>query len=81
MAKVKETFPVSKNGKYFGHADADQINSNPALKIFDATEAATKEAVAKVEAAAAEKDKKASDLAAAENKGADPSAVRKAPAK
>ena len=32
---MKATIPVTKNGKFFGYADEDQIANNPALKIFD----------------------------------------------
>lgn len=81
MAKVKQTFPVTKNGEFFGYADADQIAANPSLAIFDETKARTMKAQEQVVVAAKEQAKKAADLENAKASGADPSAVKKAPAK
>ena len=35
MSAGKETFPVMKNGVFFGYADADQIARNPGLSLYD----------------------------------------------
>lgn len=32
--KKKELFPVTKNGKFFGYADEDQIQKNKSLEIY-----------------------------------------------
>jgi len=33
--KRKQTFPVTKNGKFFGYADADQIRLNKCLELYE----------------------------------------------
>ena len=75
----KPTFAVSKNGKFFGYADANQIAKHPKLKLYDEAEAkimAAKEQVAKAKKESADKKKAETDAA---GKGADPGAIRKAP--
>lgn len=80
--KNLETFPVMKNGKFFGYADAEQIaNSGGALELFDERKAETIRAEAAIEAAKKESDaKKAAVEQAKASGGADASAVKKGPA-
>lgn len=77
----KQIFPVAKNGKFIGYADAKQIAQNDSLELFDETKARTASAEVVIEDAAKEaKTKKQSEDDAA-GKGSDPAAVRKGPAK
>ena len=81
MAKNSQTFPVMKNGKFFGYADAGQIADNPALSLYDERKAEAIKAEAAVEAAKAEATKKEEAVKTAEaSGGADPAAVKKGPA-
>jgi hypothetical protein len=41
--KRKQTFPVTKNGKFFGYADADQIRLNKSLELYEPAPAIEKE--------------------------------------
>lgn len=81
MAQL-ETFPVTKNGKFIGYADARQIAASKGkLKLFDESKAKAAEAEAKVEAAeVAGAEKKAAVESASKSGGADPASVKKAPA-
>lgn len=83
MAKNLQTYPVSKNGKFFGYADADQIAaSGGKLELFDENKAAKISTEAKIAASKAEQAKKAEEAKVAEDKGgAYSSAVKKGPAK
>lgn len=78
MAQSLETFPVTKNGKFFGYADARQIAANPSLELYDERKAAVIEAEQKVAAAKADQEKKAASVENAKSAGADASAVKKA---
>lgn len=82
MAKNSETFPVMKNGVFFGYADAGQIaDSNGVLELFDERKASAIKAEAAVQAAKAESEKKAEAVKVAEAAGgADASAIKKGPA-
>lgn len=82
MAKNLETFPVMKDGKFFGYADAGQIAaSGGKLELFDEQKAKSLQAAAAVEAAKADAEKKAEAVKTAEAAGgADASAVKKGPA-
>ena len=77
MPKNLSTFPVMKNGAFFGYADADQIARNPALTLYDERKAQAVEAEKKVEAAKAEEQKKTASVERAKSTGSDPSAVKK----
>lgn len=81
--KTMETFPVSKNGKFIGYADARQIaKSNGVLEIFDQAKADAKLAalaIAEAKAAASEDATIKADSAAAG--GADPKEVKRGPKK
>lgn len=79
MSVGKQTFPVSKNGVFFGYADADQIAAKPSLELYDEAKAASARAAMAVEAAKAEADSKAAIVQTAASGGSDPSAVKKAP--
>jgi hypothetical protein len=80
--KNLETFPVSKKGKFFGYADADQIAaSNGVLEIFDEAKAKKQKADASVAEAKDAADKKAAAVETAKTNGADPAAIKKAPSK
>ena len=82
MAKNLQTYPVAKNGKFFGYADADQIAANDSLKLFDENKAAKISTEAQIAASKAEQAKKADEAAKAEAAGgADAAAVKKGPAK
>lgn len=74
------TFPVTKNGKFIGYADARQIARNPSLAIYDETKAEALEQQAVVEAEKAAQEKAAEDKKVAEGKGANPADVKKGPA-
>ena len=81
MAKNLQTYPVAKNGKFFGYADADQIAANDSLELFDENKAEKISAEAKIAASKADQAKKADEAKAAEAAGgADSAAVKKAPA-
>ena len=82
MAKDMTTYPVMKNGKYIGRADAGQIAMHKSLKLFDPLEAE------KMDAEAAIASEAKADVAtevtiekAKEAGGAVASAVKKGPAK
>lgn len=77
----KQVFPVSKNGKYFGMADAKQIADNPALELFDEAKAAVAIAKKAVAEAVKAEDEKTKTDEVAKGKGADPAAVRRGPKK
>ena len=77
----KQTFPVAKNGVFFGYADADQIASKPSLELYDEAKAAAHRAAEAVEAARIDAENKTVDVQAAVAGGSDPSAVKKAPGK
>lgn len=83
MAKDMTTFPVTKNGKFFGYADAQQIaRSNGVLEVFDPAKAEAIEAGKEVEKASANEAKKAKGVEdAVKAGGADASAIKKGPAK
>lgn len=82
MAKHTELFAVSKNGEFFGYADAGQIAaSGGKLELFDENSAKAARAQAEIAAAKARHDaetKKVDDVKKVG--GADASAVKKAPA-
>ncbi len=80
--KNLEKFPVAKNGKFLGYADADQIaKSAGKLELFDEHKAERIASEAKIAASKAEQAKAAEKVATAEGKGgADASAVKKGPA-
>lgn len=82
MAKSAETFAVSKNGEFFGYADANQIaQSNGVLELFDENAAKAARAQAEITAAKARNDAEAKHIAHTKKVGgADASAVKKAPA-
>lgn len=80
MSVGKQTFPVTKNGVFLGYADADQIAANPSLELYDERKADVAVAERKVAAAKAEKATKAEAVTLAAMAGADPAAVKKAPA-
>jgi len=77
MAKNLNTFPVTKNGKFIGYADADQIAANPSLAIYDERKAEAAEAERQVEAAKQDHEKKQRSLDTAKQAGADPAQVKK----
>lgn len=81
MAKHSELFAVSKNGEFFGYADAGQIAaSGGKLELFDENTAKAARAQAEITAAKARIDgenQKVADVKKAG--GADASAVKKAP--
>jgi len=80
MAKNLQTYPVMKNGKYIGMADAEQIANNPSLELYDENKAATIKAQAEVDSKKAENAKKSADVDAAKKSGgADAGAVKKGP--
>lgn len=79
MSVGKQTFPVTKNGVFFGYADADQIAANPSLELYDERKADVAVAEQKVAAAKVAKAEKAEAVALAATAGSDPSAVKKAP--
>ena len=79
MSAGKETFPVMKNGVFFGYADADQIARNPGLSLYDERKAEAVVAEVKVKAAKSAAADKDAALALAQGAGSDPSAVKKAP--
>lgn len=81
MAKNLEVFPVMKNGKFFGYADADQIAANDSLELYDERKAEAAKAEKKIADAKAEQAKKAEAVETAKGNGSDPSAVKKSPAK
>lgn len=82
MAKDLTTYPVMKNGKFIGYADAEQIANNKSLELYDETKAANLKAQAAVEAASAAEAKKVEQkVEATKAGGADASAVKKGPAK
>lgn len=75
----KQLFPVTKNGVFFGYADADQIAAKPSLELYDEAKAAAVRASQAVAAAKQEAAKK--DTAVHIANGSDPYAVKKAPSK
>lgn len=81
MSKHSELYAVSKNGEFFGYADAGQIaRSNGVLTLFDENSAKAARAQAEIDAVKAreaEGAKKVED--AKKTGGADASAVKKAP--
>jgi hypothetical protein len=79
MVKNLEVFPVTKNGKFFGYADATQIAANPSLELYDERKAETVRAEAAVADAKAEQEKQAETMKAIEAAGSDPAAVKKGP--
>lgn len=82
MAKNLQTYPVMKNGKYIGMADAEQIAANASLELYDENKAATIKAQAEVDAKKAEAGADAAKVDAAKQAGgADAGAVKKGPAK
>lgn len=80
MGKNLDTFPVMKNGKFFGYADADQIAANPNLELYDERKAEAVKAEAAVASAKADQAKQAEAVKVAEAAGSDPAAVKKGPA-
>ena len=71
--KTFERFPVTKNGKFFGYADARQIQkSGGILKLYSETRARDMEAEKAVAVA-----QKADKIKSAKSAGADPNAVKK----
>lgn len=81
MSVGKQVFPVTKNGVFFGYADADQIAAKPELALYDEAKAAGIRAALLVEAAKEDAENKAALATVAAAGGSDPSAVKKAPAK
>ena len=73
-------FPVSKNGKFFGYADAGQIARNESLEIFDESKAKVIEDKKVVAEQAAADEKSAAQKAALAGKSANPADVKKGPA-
>lgn len=80
MAKNLETFPVMKNGVFFGYADAEQIAANPSLELYDERKAEAVKAEQAVANAKAGQEKQAEAVKLAEAAGSDPAAVKKGPA-
>ena len=81
MAKNTQTYPVTKNGKFIGYADAGQIARNKSLELFDEDKAAKVKAEAEVTAAAAKAEAKTEKVEDAKKAGgADSGAVKKGPA-
>lgn len=80
--KNLQKYPVAKDGKFLGYADADQIAaSGGKLELFDENKATRIATEAKIAASKAEQAKAAEKVAVAEGKGgADASAVKKGPA-
>ncbi|UXO93738.1 hypothetical protein Pan1_23 [Pseudanabaena phage Pan1] len=79
--KNLQTFPVMKNGEFFGYADAEQIaESGGVLELFDENKAESIKAAKAVEEAGkqAEAKKQAVENAKAAG-GADAGAVKKGP--
>jgi len=81
MAKDMTTYPVQKDGKFLGYADARQIARNPALSLYDESKAKTIQQEAEINAAhEAEIAAKAEVAKVAKAGGANAGAVRKGPA-
>lgn len=81
MARNLQTFPVMKNGKFIGHADAEQIAKHPSLELFDEAKAAAIKAQAEVDAETVKADAEKTKVETAKKAGgADAAAVKKAPA-
>lgn len=77
--KTSDTFPVTKNGKFFGYADARQIaRSNGVLEIFDEAKAEAIEQNKVVEAQKQADEKSAEQRKVLEGKAANPADVKKA---
>lgn len=82
MAKDLTTYPVSKNGKFFGYATAAQIAASPSLELYDESKLKAEQAAKALDAARAEQAKKAAEVEKVESKGgADPAAVKKGPSR
>lgn len=81
--KNLQTYPVSKNGKFLGYADADQITaSGGKLELFDENKATKISTEAKIAASKAENAAKVDAIEkVAAAGGADATAVKKGPAK
>lgn len=81
MAKHSELFAVSKNGEFFGYADAGQIAaSGGKLELFDENSAKAARAQAEIDAAKARLEGENQKVADVKKVGgADASAVKKAP--
>lgn len=78
--QVMPKMPVSKNGKFFGYADARQIARNASLEVFDASKAEAIERAKVVDEQKAADAKAAEMRKASEGKAADPADVVKKPA-
>lgn len=79
MSKKLPKFPVMKDGRFFGYADAAQIAAHPSLEVYDEAKAAAIEAQAAVDAEKRKAEKRKAEKAVAEAAGANPAAVRKGP--
>lgn len=76
-----DLIPVTKNGKFFGYADAKQIARTPSLEVFDPREAKALEHKAAVEKQAKADEEAKARAEAAKGKQATPDAVKKGPAR
>lgn len=81
MATHGELYAVSKDGEFFGYADAGQIaRSGGRLELFDENSAKAARALAEIEAAKAREAAAGTKIDEVKKAGgADASAVKKAP--